>query len=296
MSITVQERPTSRELTNDTTRQNMAVVREYWALSTNLQEDVLDINDAVALASPDVYLGFIKHRIQSTPLGGGLWHVTVNYKTLDGREFEATNPGGTYQLDDPLGMELSFSTSGATQHITKSLQTLGSYAAAGNVAPETNQAIGVSKSGVQGCDVVVNKFELTITRKVRILTMRYIHKLVDCTGCINFDPWNTFAPFELLFLGCEGTPQETTGAIKTWLLTYKFQVGKHQKNLKIGGPSTINIIGGANGIPLKFAHDYLWVGYKDSVDLVAGVALQVPYFAKIEVVYDNRVFAQWLEF
>lgn len=303
MAVVVYEAVESRELVNERGGrggpggQGTSAVREYVLQSDDFLMDAGDVNDAVANVAPDFYLRLAKNRIRSKPMGGGIWRATVEYAPLTSFDHpEGGLPGGgqNIQMADALGMEFAFSTSGATQHITQSINTNGSYGCAefGNEPPETGRAIGVSKNGVAGCDVAVPKFEITITRKLQILRMSYIHKLVDCTGTVNNGLWNTIEPFSALFLGAEGTPIETSAAIKTWTVTYRFLIGKKQTNIKIGGPEATSTI----TVPVKFAHDYLWVGYRNATDLVAGVVVQVPAFAKTENVYESRDFVERLEF
>lgn len=294
MAITVYEHVESRELVNDRQYSGTTAIRKYVASSDNAQEDAGDINDAVANVAPDFYLRLIKQRIRPRPMGGGFWVVDVEYGPITGFDHpEGGVPGGqNIQLPDPLGMEFAFSTSGSTQHITKSLETKQSVGALFYGAPpSTDKAIGVSKSGVAGCDIIVPHFEFTITRQLQILRMSYIHKLVACTGCTNDRLWNTFEAGRVLFLGAEGSPIESNGLIKTWNVSYKFLVGDNLANVSVGGEGSHEII-----IPVKKAHEYLWVGYTNDVDALGGVVMQVPGFAKVEKVYEEKDFLLHLEF
>lgn len=293
MSITVKELPTSRDLTVDP--KGSSVTLDYWAQSTNMEEDASDINDAAANASPDFYKNLVKKRIKSKPLGGGFWHVAVEYGRPEGADFPERGAGSHFDLDTPLGggglglgpglgFGLGFNTTGATQHITQSFETMEKV---GDGA-DTKRAIGVSKDGVAGCDVPVSKFELIITRELKRLSMRYIHKMRKCIGHTNSDLWNTFEPHEALFLGCDApVAQGGVGEILQWTLTYHFLIGDHEKDIHIGDLSPIK---------LKRAHDYLWVGYRADVEPTAGVVLQVPKHAYVERVTKSKSFAIELEF
>src|SRR5262245_6293465 len=52
----------------------------------------------------------------------------------------------------------SFDTSGGTQHITQSRQTINKYAPPGKTAPDFGGAIGVTHDSVEGVDITVPVF------------------------------------------------------------------------------------------------------------------------------------------
>lgn len=296
MSITVMERVTSRPLVNDP--KAMSVSREYWAHTNNIEEDPGDINDAVANASPNFYLGMMKKRILVNPQGAGFWHATVEYGSIEGIALtgqgigDPGQPTSSVGPEDKLGPEFSFTTSGGTEHVTQSLGTITEAGYGGRVPPETNNAIGVSKSGVAGCDIIVPKFECSTVRRVAFVTMNYVNRLVDCTGCVNNATWHEFDHHCALFLGAEGH-YDGQVADDSWLVTFKFLIGRNQTDILIRAGSLPSL---DLRIESKFAHDYLWVGYEPDVDETAGVLLQVPWFAKVERLYKEADFAEKLGF
>lgn len=293
MSITVLERALSRPLNVDP--KALSASREYWAKSTDLEEDAGAINDAVAIVASDTYLGMVKKRIKSQPQGGGFWYVTVDYGALEGAELDGQggpeNPTLPVEttLNDQLGGEFSFSTAGGTQHITQSRGTLAQYIRDGGPpAPDTKKAIGVSKDRIEGCDIYVPHLEFTITRRLDYITKRYVRQLKACTGRVNLVEWNTYQPFEVLFLGCEGKYDGDNNNDASWLITYKFAAGDNETNIVLADDLMV---------AEKRAWDYLWVGYAEAADPGGGgTTVQRPYFANVEEVYKSADFRELLGF
>jgi len=77
-----------------------------------------------------------------------------------------------------------------------------------------SRAIGVTKDSVEGVDVVVPKFDISIDykSKISVLPAAFIQAIYDNTGCINASPFTlvwkgqsmTFAAGDLLFTGAPG--------------------------------------------------------------------------------------------
>jgi hypothetical protein len=61
---------------------------------------------------------------------------------------------------------ISFDTTGGVQHITQSLETVGSYAPVGETAPDFHGAIGVSKDAVEGADIVVPVLNFSVIKSL----------------------------------------------------------------------------------------------------------------------------------
>lgn len=312
MSITVMERSNSRPLVVDP--KAMSATREYWVKSDDIQADASEINDAIAVVSPNVYLGLVKKKISSDPQGAGFWYGTVDYGTIEGRELEGQQGSGNaptpeeYQDSDKLGGEFSFTTSGGTQHINQSLRTM-EYArrgsetgASGPLPPNYKGAIGVSKSGVAGCDIIVPKFEITITRRISFIDHVYVKGLVACTGCVNVARWNTYNAGEVLFLGAEGRFDGDGRQDQSWLVTFKLAISKNEAGIVIV-PNTMPIVqppeiqfDNSLTIQVKEGWDYLWVGFAESADADSGLTVQAPEYAYVERVYYRADFKEYLGF
>lgn len=291
MSITVLERSNSRPLMADP--KGSSATREYWARSTDVAEDALEINNAVALEAPDAYLGLIKKSIKSEPQGGGFWYAKVEYGPVEGGELEgqggpdAPAPPPEMQPGDLLGNEFSFSTTGGTSHIVQSINTILSVSKNNVPIPDTQRAIGTSEGKVEGCDVIAPKFEFSITKRAAFLAMRKVRDLVDATGTVNAYDWNTFKAGEVLFLGAEGKFDGDGIADFSWLITYKFAIAKNLQGIQI----TNGLI-----VAAKSGWDYLWVGFTDEADTTANVLIKRPVYAFVEQVYLYTNFREALGF
>lgn len=194
-----------------------------------------------------------------------------------------------YYVEVPYGpiskeagtFSLSFDTTGGTIHISSSRSTVAKYAAVGN-APDNKQAIGLTKDGVEGCDIIEPALKLTVNFKhpQGVISLARIKTLALATGTVNSDNFLTFPAGTVLFLGAsgdEGTNTETT-------ITYQFACSENAKALTIGAIANID----------KDGHDYLWINYKDVED--GGNPVKQPQFAYVERVYKRASLAGILGF
>jgi len=255
------------------------LVREWIAYRTDLEEEVY----AAALVTADPFWkGFIRQDVALKPAGGGIWYVTVTYGTVGigggdqpvghsglggSAPTSPTAPTGT----TPLGAGYSFDTTGATAHITQSIQTVDRSVG----SPDNSQAIGLTRDSVEGTDVFVPKFEWQRTVHRPVCTVEYLKTLRDLTGTVNNDVFYTFPAETVLYLGASG--QFTQG--EGWSITHRFSYAPNEINIAIG-----------NGlvVPLKRGHEYLWVAYEEQE--VGNRVLQVPVAWYVERVYRTRGF------
>lgn len=239
------------------------------------------IYNAVAAVAPSTLNGLVYKSIDLDPVGGGVWFATVAYGLRVGSAVPAQlNPEGPIPPPPPpappgetdaLGAEWSFSTTGATQHITASLETKGNFAHVGEVAPNFLGAIGVDGDSVNGVDIVSRKQELSTTRTFSAVSHKYFQIVAELTGTINEEPYLGYAKGELLFLGAEmqyRSPEEG------WVGTFRFLAGKIRASKPVAG------------IPISDVgpHDHVWFRYRPSTDL--GVFIQRPVSAHVERVYE----------
>ncbi|MEI8018002.1 MAG: hypothetical protein WCH39_07355 [Schlesneria sp.] len=160
-------------------------------------------------------------------------------------------------------------------HFTQSLQTVGAYAAPGVPAtkiPNFKGAIGVTKDGVEGCDV--NVPSLTWTEHQLLpssqITKAYILTIFNLSARMNSSQWRIFAPGEALFMGATlQQSQDRDG----WTGDFRW----------IGSPNAENIPVGNITVTAKLGHDYLWARYQDAVS--NGNAVKIPKFVFVERVY-----------
>jgi hypothetical protein len=150
--------------------------------------------------------------------------------------------------------QLSFDTTGGTVHITASKQTIAAYGT-GATVNDHKQSIGVTgpDKDPEGADVVIPVLKLTATFKhpQGIITLPQIKNLARWTGKVNSDTFLTFAPGEVLFLGCtgsEGTDSPTD-------IQYHFACSENLTGLSIGGITVAN----------KLGHHLYWIQFQSGV-------------------------------
>ncbi|MFI4860263.1 MAG: hypothetical protein ACIAXF_06230 [Phycisphaerales bacterium JB063] len=133
------------------------------------------------------------------------------------------------------GSTFTFDTTGGTQHITQSLSTVGTYAAAGVPgAPDFQGAIGVSSDQVEGVDITVPMYGFAETHYLSTATVTQAYKgtLFNLTGKVNSDSFRGLSPGECLFLGA-------TGALRAdqddWEITFRFAGSPNKTGLTVAG-------------------------------------------------------------
>jgi len=201
-------------------------------------------------------------------LGETTWKVTARYKKPDQTDPDAPRP-------DP---QFAFDTSGGTQHITQSLETLGSYKVAGAVpAPNYKQAIGYDGENVNGTDITVPGFKFSETHFffAAEVTEAYKKKVANLTGRINPDIFRGFARGEVLFLGAAGSRQGDDSD-DLWQISFNFA----------RFPNTDGFTVGDVEVGAKKGWEYYWVLYADAVDDAAHSIVRVPKCVYIERVYE----------
>ncbi len=201
-------------------------------------------------------------------LGAGMWQGRAQYGRRQPRLTGDVVP--------------CFDCTGGTAHITTSKQTGSKWSASGETAtpPDFGGAIGVNNDNVDGADVVVPVFKLTLDwfPPVSQMTPAFINALRLLTGTTNAAAWGGFDPGVLLFMGWTGQPR----SFDDWALSLHFigadSFETEQQTLTIG--NIINV--------KKAAHDYIWIRYKQAESNSFGV--KRPQFAYVERVYDSAAF------
>ena len=225
--------------------------------------------DALTAAVPLTYEGLFRQRreisaahVDATSPATNLWKATVYYGGVDPDDFTTT-----------------FDTTGGSQHITQSPQTVGRYPAE---APPMQGAIGFDGQRVNGVDIVVPVYTFTeqhIRTQSQVNTA-YRITLAQMTGCVNNAPFRGFADGEVQFRGASGQLTVIEGEQK-WSLHYVFAASPNRTDIPIG--STIVV-------PLKYGWDYLWVLYGDGIS--GDRLIQQPIGAYVERIYPFASFSQ----
>lgn len=242
---------------------------------------------------PETYFNLVIKTISYKNRGGGFWDIQANYEVPDfiesdglGDPLEPHTPPPELQapIDEAqhVGPEFSADTSGGTVHITQSLETKISKRAGGGAAKNHKQAIGVTKDGVEGCDIFAAKLEFAITLKTPWITWGYIRRAKELTGRVNDAVFLIFDQGEILYLGM--TPSYQSG--EGWTLGHKFAMNENEEEVVISDTLTLEAADRADGEPwAKLGWEYLWVDYVPSED--AGDVVQRPRDAYIEQVYKT---------
>lgn len=174
----------------------------------------------------------------------------------------------------------AFETRGGTQHITQSLQTVGSYAS-GDIpaAPDFRGAIGVTSDGVEGVDITVPVYTFTEAHFLSDATVTTAYKgtLYSLTGTVNDAGFKGLAAGECLFLGAAGSKRGDD----PWEISFAFAGSPNVTGLSVGTISGI----------AKKGWEYLWVRYQEAEDTTAKMLIRKPVAAYVERVYREGNFS-----
>lgn len=194
---------------------------------------------------------------------------------VDGWLVEVDYSGVNSDNDD----EWSFDTTGATAKITQSLETVARYAPSGETAEDYKGAIGVTDSGIDGCDIVIGTFKFSRVRTYAgdVLADGYASILKALTGKVNNAPFCGQAVGEVLFAGAKGSKKGSS----PWKLSYDFIGSENQTGIVVGPITGIS----------KSGHQYLWVRYEETDDAAAHRHVKRPRSAYVERVYRSANFA-----
>jgi hypothetical protein len=220
------------------------------------------VRSLVSSTAPLIYDDLLFQSFHITPLGGGIWEVSVRYGEVEPKE-----TGGS---------SFSFDTGGGTQHITQSLQTVGSHAN-GVAAPNFKGAIGVTTDSVEGTDITIPVYNFTETHYLdaALVTGPYKSTLFNLTGKVNAGGFKGFSEGEVLFLGASGSKRSS----EDWEITFRFAASPNVTGLSVGDITGID----------KKGWEYLWVRYADAED--ENVLVKQPIAAYVERVYEYGNFS-----
>ncbi|MBI5725919.1 MAG: hypothetical protein HZA50_18310 [Planctomycetes bacterium] len=270
MPITIREKNTSRGFkTGESAEETLLYILEGTS-------DDLTAEAYATAHTPASYKGLVRQSIDAEPqwvdtvTDTGCWDITVKYGVKPPPELGESS--------------FSFDTTGGTQHITQSLQTIARYAPPGKTAPDFGGAIGVTHDSVEGVDIPLPVFNFSIRKRIPIdqWSAAYVGILHSLTPSVNNAPFSvtihgdtySFAAGECLFLGASGDESSASDFIE---VTYKFAASPNKTGITIG-----DII----GIAKKGWH-YLWVRYEDAEDSSAKTIVKKPVAAYVEKVIEE---------
>ena len=153
----------------------------------------------------------------------GLWEATIDYVPTPRVVFPPREVGDSV---------FSFDTTGGTQHITQSVQTVSKTGKSGSTPPDFKGAIGVTKDSVEGVDITVPVYAFSETHYLPLsaVTTAYKQALFGLTGKVNSGSFRGLAAGECLFLGASGTQRGDSD----WEITFKFAGSPNKSNIQIG--------------------------------------------------------------
>jgi hypothetical protein len=290
MPVTLYEKVESRNLAAG--RNGASFVASFIAIGS---DDETVVYQAAVLGTPVSYFGTLfRSDIRTTPRGGGpYFDVEITYAPIPpGEAISSPNldgggaPTEQPQAPDPaapIGPGFSFSTLGGTTKIYQNketvaiVQSLGAIAD-GRIKKDHHGAIGVTKDGAEGVDIVSRNTEFQVEVRRNRVTTNYIRGLSALTGSVNDAPFYGFQAGEVLFLGAEGRFSQAD----LWQVTYKFAFEANRNNFVVSkdenGVAQITIPGIIKG------WDYIDVAYYEKFD--AGTRLMRPEQAAVHRVYD----------
>ncbi len=225
-----------------------------------------DVKTVAGISIPETYSGLDRQSIEITErVSTDTWKVVA---TFGSDEVGSSTPEESW---------VSFDTSGGTQHITQSIDTVsmqgpGSSSLLGG-------AIGYDGETVQGVDITVPIYNFTETHFIQnsVVTEGYRQKIFNLTGKVNKYSYKGFESGEVLFMGANGAKRGKDD----WEITFRFAALPNKSNIRVGDISNIS----------KKGWEYLWVQYADEVDTSSNQVVKTPTAVYVEQVYETANFA-----
>ena len=224
---------------------------------------------AMVAFSPSKFQGLVRRSAKTDPVfvdttnePACIWDGTVIY--------------GLWKRDDTGDSTYEFDTSGGTEHMTQSIETVGSYARTGETAGDHKGAIGWTKHGVEGIDHIVGAYAWAERHYLAeaYITARWRKRVANLTGCINNTTFRSFPAGEVMFVGAQGSYRQGND---DWEISFWFRQSKSRRNLEVGDITGID----------KKGWEYLWVQYDDDGDDIkiplAAYVEQVQYYGDFSV-------------
>jgi hypothetical protein len=246
---------------------------------TGTSDDVSAKTLATNSTAP-TYEGLVRQSIEVQPEWvdtthtDGRWIVTVRYGLR--------TPPVVGQV------RIKFNTTGGTQHVTQSRQTIHRYAPTGKTAPDFKGAIGVTHDAVEGVDIAAPVFKFQVSKIFAASGAPSLGSLYALTAKVNGGTFTvtdtvtgrsiTLAAGECLFEGSQDGGDREDGAVE---IQYDFA----------GNPNRTGIVvGSITGIEKK-GWEYLWVRYADSEDAAAKAIVKRPVAAYVEELFESGDFS-----
>ncbi len=294
---TIREAAESRPYSvGETTSQEL----QYHIFDTGLETEAM----ALLLAtSPTTLNSLVRKTAKVDP-------VWVDYDAVAGRNKGQWEGRVSYALPakssvahEPGDQVINFDAGGGSVHVTQSLATVGKYgthnAGVPNVITDFKGAIGVSKDGVDGCDIPGSSLAFTVTKYYDVgdVTATLINYLAQLEGCANNDDFTvhaitdgseivtmpTFGAGECRLNKVRGAP---IGDESQWTIAFDFEASLTDSDVDVGGLTWYDNTGAEASIAKK-GWEYLWVSYRETQQAGGKFLSKVPVEVFIERVHNE---------
>lgn len=172
------------------------------------------------------------------------------------------------------GFEMSFDIGGQNQRVYQSLNTVNTYAAPGETAPDFKGAINVTRDGVQGADIIHPTFQFARTYYVSAgtVTTSWIQARSSLVGTVSSSAVLGFPAGEMLLTGFSGTARPSED---DWSVTFRWARRPNIVNESVFDISGINQDG----------WDYRWAHFIEEADDDAKMRVR-----RVLAIYVERVY------
>ncbi|HOI56140.1 MAG TPA: hypothetical protein PLP01_12885 [Phycisphaerae bacterium] len=187
-----------------------------------------------------------------------------------------------------------FEFGGGTRRIFTSLKTLNKYGPFGAGAPSCHNLIGVTRDGVEGCDLgdTSGAYQFSETHYLSAATVTNTYKgdVFDLVWKTNNASFKGFDAGQVLFLGCSGGRR---GA-GDWEITFKFAAKPDVADACADWDALLGFgVGHGSGavaiaVPAWY---YMWVLYHDVHDAALHVVVKRPRYVYVEQLYQSGGFS-----
>jgi hypothetical protein len=248
--------------------------------------DDAEARAALMDAAPATYYGLPVQNGEVRPVfvdisnpDGSIWDGTAHYARKQDQERKVGDQ--SYEFD----------TTGGTEHVTQSKETMGLWSSEGPCDKTWfGHAIGVTPDGVEGADIVSRVYrwsETHILDKAEV-TEAYKDKLFMLTGTVNNAEFRGKAQGSVLFLGVRGGARGDDDVE----LTFNFAASRNMTLPDIPSKAHEPPYGDApiTGV-YKRGWEYLWILYVDS-ETAHGLPTKLAVCAATERVYEYSDFSQ----
>lgn len=265
----VNEKPKSRKLGPRSHERQFTIVN-----ATSEQDALTSLISYVGLTYGGLVLdenGVSVDEVYPGIFDGSVKFIPPEEKERKDEQEQAQQPG-----DPP---EYSFDISGGTFRLTHAIATR-SYVPPGGTAVDFKNAIGVTKEGVEGCDIPVCEYKWEEKHMIRTsqLTQAYIDGLERLYGRLNNATFRGKPEKHVRFMGATGSCTATSKKVP---ITFRFESGKHLKDHTIGDITGIE----------KLPFEYLWVSFDNEHDNVAQKVRKTALQVDVNTVHQYGDFA-----